>query len=202
MDCVELNGTRFHWIGRIFSRDPIARVLWWVFVSGVLRVRTGLRGIGVPFGCFGRIKVYQGNPSICPKRTPMNKRQPTLPLLRKTPCPSFVTMPTLFSDQAEVSGGAQALGGYSCYMFHSESRNFGHPSLWNVTPRPSQFCDQATCFILSSRGTFPILPRDPSLAIPGLPGGLIIYQGHPSICPKRTPMNKRPPARSPEELRL
>ena len=25
-------------------------------------------------------------------------------------------------------------------------------------------------------------------AIPGLPGGLIIYQGNPSISPKRTPM--------------
>ena len=26
------------------------------------------------------------------------------------------------------------------------------------------------------------------MAIPGLPGGLIIYQGNPSISPKRTPM--------------
>ena len=26
------------------------------------------------------------------------------------------------------------------------------------------------------------------MAIPGLPGGLIIYQGYPSISPKRTPM--------------
>ena len=40
----------------------------------------GLRGIGVLFGCFGRkidgpglpgVIIYQGNPSISPKRTPM-----------------------------------------------------------------------------------------------------------------------------------
>ena len=27
------------------------------------------------------------------------------------------------------------------------------------------------------------------VSIPGSPGGLIIYQGNPSICPKRTPMH-------------
>ena len=30
--------------------------------------------------------------------------------------------------------------------------------------------------------------KNSRVSIPGIPGGLIIYQGNPSICPKRTPV--------------
>ena len=48
------------------------------------------------------------------------------------------------------------------------------------------------CFLLSAVGrdslvSLLVVLVETYMAIPGLPGGLIIYQGNPSICPKRTP---------------
>ena len=40
----------------------------------------------------------------------------------------------------------------------------------------------------SHRCPFLVVLVEKSTAFPGLPGGLIIYQGNPSICAKRTPM--------------